>query len=68
MNTYNIYNEQEPSCILFHAIAESPIAVALLAEREGLDITGLTIELERTNVKDESGRPFPASIKSALVV
>ena len=67
MNTYNIYNENEPSTILYHAIGESIPAVALLAGREGIDLAGLTVELERSAVRDELGRPYQPLIKSAIV-
>ena len=38
-----------------------------LAEQSGIDISELTIELERINVKDELGRPYSARIEDALI-
>ena len=67
MNSYNIFNENEAGTILFHAIASSEQHVKELASDSGIDRTGLTIELERQNVKDQLGRPFPASIENALI-
>ena len=56
MNTYNIYDENEYSCILYHAIAQDEEQVRELASEAGIDLTGLTIDLERENVKDELSR------------
>lgn len=67
MNAYNIYSEKEPSTILFHAIAESEDQVKELAKEAGLNITGLTIDLERTNIKHMSGKSFGPSIKDAVI-
>ena len=67
MNSYNIFNQNEPSTILFHAIARDEAHVAELANEHGIDITGLTVEVERTNVKDQMGRPFQPTIKDAIV-
>lgn len=67
MNTYNIYDKKEPSCVLFHAIANTPSEVMELAEKKGIDLSGLEIELERSNVRDEMGRPYAASITDAVV-
>lgn len=67
MNSYNIYDENESATILFHAIANNESEVKELAKNENIDLAGLTIELERKNVKDQLGKPFPASIQDALV-
>ena len=67
MNAYNIYDENEYSCILYHAIAQDEEQVRELASEAGIDLTGLTIDLERENVKDELGRPQKACIIDALV-
>jgi 3-isopropylmalate dehydratase small subunit len=67
MNTYNIFNENEPATILFHAIAESENQVKELAKENSIDLSNLTIELERKNVKNQMGKPFAASIQDAIV-
>lgn len=53
MNTYNI---EEKGCVFFHAIAEDEQQVINLATEAGFDITGMDIELERTNVRNELGQ------------
>ena len=67
MNTYNIYNENESSTILFHAIAESKAKVVELANENSIDLTGLTIDLERINVKDQMGKAYNPVITDAIV-
>ena len=67
MNSYNIFDEEHSSTILFHAIAMDEEQVKELAEQSGIDISELTIELERINVKDELGRPYSARIEDALI-
>lgn len=67
MNSYNIYEEENYSTILYHAIARNVEQIEYLAEEAGIDLEGLTIDLERENVKDQLGRPFSARIESAIV-
>ena len=67
MNSYNIYEEEHYSTILCHAIARDEKQLRELASEAGISLTGLTVEIERTNVRDLLGRPFPASIKKAIV-
>lgn len=67
MNTYNIYDEKEYSTILYHSVAESEEQVRELADQSGYDLSGLTIELERANVKDQLGRPYNPIIEDALI-
>lgn len=67
MNTYNIYDKNNYSTILFHAIAESEDEVNELAREGSIDLTGLTIELERKNVKDQMGNNYNPSISDAIV-
>ena len=67
MNTYNIYSENESSTILFHAIAESESHVVELANENNIELTGLTIDLERTNVKDQMGKSCNAVITDSIV-
>lgn len=67
MNTYNIFDEENYSTILYHVVAESESQVMELAEESGISLEGLTIELERINVKDEMGRPYSPRIEDAIV-
>lgn len=67
VNSYNIYDEKNYSTILYHAIASDEEQVKDLAKGRGIDIEGLTIELERTNVKDELGNPYIPIIEDAQV-
>lgn len=67
MNTYNIFNENEPSTILYYAIARNEDEVRVLAADKEIDLEGLTIELERTSAKDQLGRDYNPSIKDATV-
>ena len=67
MNSYNIYEKNNEATILYHAIARDEEHVVELAEEAGIDIEGLEIELERSNVKDQLGRPFSARIEDALI-
>ena len=53
--------------ILYHAIARDEDQVRELAEEASIDISGLTIDLERVNVKNELGRPYPARIEDAII-
>lgn len=67
MNSYNIYEEEHYSTILYHAIARDEEQVRELAEEAGINIEGMNIDLECKNVKDELGRPYPAKIEDAVV-
>ena len=67
MNSYNIYEEKNYSTILYHAIARDVEQVKELAEEAGIELEGLTIDLERESVKDLLGRPYSARIESAVV-
>lgn len=67
MNSYNIFDEKEYSTILYHSVAESEEQVRELAEQAGYDLSGLTIELEMANVKDQLGRPYNPIIEDALI-
>lgn len=53
--------------ILYHAVAKDEDQVKELAKEKGIDLEGLEIELERTNVKDQLGRDFNPYIEDALV-
>ena len=62
-NAYNIYDEQNSSTILYHAVAWDVNHVAKLAMDNGIDIEGMTIELERLNVKTQMGYPIEPYIE-----
>ena len=59
--------EPKPVSPLQAAIAQDEEQVRELASEAGIDLTGLTIDLERENVKDDLGRPQKACIIDALV-
>ena len=63
MNSYNIYDENHEATILYHAIARDEEQVMDLAK----EMDGLSIELERSNVKDQLGKPLSARIEDALI-
>lgn len=67
MNSYNIFEEENYSTILYHAIARDEEQVKELALESNIDLDGLTIDLVRQNVKDELGRPYPAKIEDVRV-
>lgn len=67
MNAYNIFDEEHSGTILYHAIASDEEQVRELAEDAGIDISGLTIEFERANVRDGLGYPYSARIEDALI-
>ena len=67
MNTYNIFRKNEESTILYHAVARDEAQVRNMAEAENIDIDGMEIELERSNVRTELGREPQACINDALV-
>ena len=67
MNSYNIYEENNEATILYHAIARDEDQVMELAKEAGIDMDGLSIELERSNVKDQLGKPLSARIEDALI-
>ena len=68
MNSYNIFDEKHYSTILYHAIANDEDQVKTLAKEANISLEGLTIELERNNIKDELGRPYSAKIEDAQVI
>lgn len=67
MNSYNIYEKNNEATILYHAIARDEDQVMELAKEAGIDMDGLSIELERSNVKDRLGKPLSAIIEDALI-
>ena len=67
MGKVNAYNFVEKGCVFYHVIAESEEQCYALAEGAGIDVTGMELELERMNVRDELGRPYSPRIENALV-
>lgn len=69
MNSYNIYDENDRHQgivnVMYHAIAHDEKQVRELASEAGYDLAGLTIDIERENVKDELRRPYSAKIELA---
>ena len=50
------------------AVVEALVTRAIsLAKETGIDMDGLSIELERSNVKDQLGKPLSARIEDALI-
>ena len=67
MNSYNIYDENHEATILYHAIARDEEQVMDLAKATRIDMAGLSIELERSNVKDQLRKPMSARIEDAVI-
>lgn len=67
MNSYNIYEKNNEATILYHAIARDEDQVMELAKEAGIDMDGLSTELERSNVKDQLGKTLSARIEDALI-
>ena len=67
MNTYNIFENGNESTILYHSIAEDEQQVRELAEEKGIILNNMTIELERTDVRNQLGKSYAAVIEDALV-
>lgn len=63
VNSYNLVDENYYDTVCYHAIASNEEEVRELAEEAGFDIEGLTIQLERKNVKNELGRPYSPRIE-----
>lgn len=70
VNHYDIYNEEERynGCVtvMYTALASSEEEVRELAEEQGVDLDGLTIELTRRNVRDQLGRPYKPVFEEEL--
>ena len=70
-NSYVIYDERNDyngqSYIEYMAYAYSEDQVREMATEKGIDLTGYTIELNKTNIHDEIGRQYPCKIFSAVV-
>ena len=70
-NSYVIYDEKNSyngqSYIEYMAFAHTEDQVRDMAEEQGIDLTGYTIEIDKTNIHDEMGRQYPRKIFSAVV-
>ena len=70
VNSYNVYNENDRRNgvvpVMYYAIADSEDRVRELAVESGIALDGLTIELERENVRTELGRPYSERIEEAF--
>jgi hypothetical protein len=62
VNHYDIYDEKRAinGCVSveFTALAANEERVKEMAEEMGIDLAGYTIDLTRTDCKDEMGRSF----------
>lgn len=67
MNSYNLFSNENPTTILYHAVARDTDHVAELAADYGINVVNLGISLEKSNIKDQLGRPMPPFIKSAII-
>jgi hypothetical protein len=66
MGSYKIYNEDQPDTILYRAVGESKEQVIKLAEEGGLNLKGLTIKEENSNIQIKNEQ-ISASIKTELI-
>lgn len=66
MGNMNAYNFVDRGCLFYHVIAESEEQCLSLAEGAGYDVSGMELELERMNVRDELGRPYTPRIEEAM--
>jgi hypothetical protein len=67
VNSYNIYDANYSGTILYHALAIDESQVRQLAKEANIDLDGLTIDLERKNVRDELGRSYSPGIEDAQI-
>jgi hypothetical protein len=67
MNSYNILAIGHEDTILYHAIASDEQQVMELAEANDIDLTNMIIVMERSNVKNEMGKPYSARIEDSLI-
>lgn len=67
VNSYYIYDPEHSVCILWRALASNEDEVRQLAEEAGIDLSGLEIELIRTDVRDQLRRPYSPRIEDAQV-
>ena len=66
VNSYNIFNESNrvAGCVAveYYAIASDEYEVLELAYEAGYDLSGMTIQLSREDVRDPLGRPYKPRI------
>lgn len=67
VNSYDIHDPEHYVCTLWHALASDEDEVRQLAKEAGIDLTGLEIELVRTDVRDELRRPYSPRIEDAQI-
>ena len=67
MKTYNIYENGNESTILYHSIAQDEQQVRERAAEKGINLNNMTIELERTDARNQLGKSYAAVIQDALV-
>ena len=61
-NSYNVFNKNNYTWVVYHVIASSPEEVIEMLEEQGFDTEYLDVELDKRNVKDEMGRSFAKKI------
>jgi hypothetical protein len=67
MNSYNISAIGHEDTILYHAIARDEQEVMELAEANDIDLTNMIIITEKSNIKNEMGKPYLANIEDAQI-
>lgn len=67
MNSYNLFSNENPATILYHAVAMDTDHVAELAADYCINIENMAIQLEKSNVKDQLGRPLQPFFKTAII-
>lgn len=67
MKSFNVSAIGHEDTILYHAIASDEQQVRELAEANEIDLTDMIIVMERSNIKDELGKPYSAKIEDALI-
>jgi hypothetical protein len=67
VNKYIIFDPECYICTLYTSLAYDKEHVRELAAEAGIDLTGLEIELERKDVRDQLRRPYAPNIIDAVV-
>lgn len=63
----NAYNFTEKNCVFYHVIAQNEEQCYQLAKENNIDVNGMELELERSNIRDEMGREYNPTISEAMV-
>lgn len=63
----NAYNFLEKNCVFYHVIAQSEEQCYQLAKENNIDVSGMDLELERSNIHNELGKKYEPSISEAMV-